>query len=133
MLLLCLILSARSPRFLPAARPYSHTRAHATSWAQLRGMRGSSALLATARNFGANFMSSALLGRLLFDERAAGTVSWCLGAGLIVCGIALLGADDGAAHVRVDAAPMPVLAAGKRESGATRRRSPRIAARRRAA
>jgi hypothetical protein len=81
-------------------------------------MQGSSALLATARNFGANFVSSALLGRLIFDERAAATVSWCLGAGLIVCGIALLGADDDAVHDRVEAVPR------------TRRRSPRIAARR---
>tara|TARA_B110000208_G_scaffold69102_1_gene89225 strand:+ start:77 stop:577 length:501 start_codon:yes stop_codon:yes gene_type:complete len=97
---------------------------------QLRGLRSSSALLGTARNFGANFVCSAALGVIFWGERALGTVTWCAGAALIVSGIALLGGEEEKEEeeASADGAAMQSGSnAAAAAAAAAPRRSPRLA------
>ena len=100
---------------------------------QLRGLRSSSALLGTARNFGANFVCSAALGVIFWGERALGTVTWCAGAALIVSGIALLGGEEEekeeeeAEEASADGAAMQSGSNAAAAAAAAPRRSPRLA------
>ena len=99
---------------------------------QLRGLRSSSALLGTARNFGANFVCSAALGVIFWGERALGTVTWCAGAALIVSGIALLGGEEEKEEkeeeeASADGAAMQSGSNAAAAAAAAPRRSPRLA------